>query len=217
MHRLPMSLICISLSFCLLLTALVSSPLHAQSGNVLARSTFDNDADGWTTVGDAVGAPTPTFVPTGGNPGGYISGTDSRQSGRWYWSAPAKFRGNVSSAYGHVLSFDLRQNQSDNQTSYHDIVLTGAGLTLVYDTASNPGTTWTSYNIPLRAESGWMVRTTNQAASEADIRRVLGDLGSLLIRGEYRSGPDSGDLDNVTLGGSGVELTHAVYLPLVTQ
>ena len=38
-----------------------------------------------------------------------------------------------------------------------DVVLIGGGLTLVFDTAANPGTNWTTYQVPLLESAGWRV------------------------------------------------------------
>lgn len=185
----------------------------------LAVSTFDTDAEGWTTVGDTVEGSVPRFVPTGGNPGGYLSATDAEQQGRWYWSAPAKFRGNFSSLYGRTLTFDLRQSDTANQNSYSDVVLTGGGIVLWFDTPTNPASTWTSYEIVLQ-EAGWENRITDLSATQAEMQTVLSSLDSLLIRGEYRSGTDGtdvGDIDNVILGGSPIVLSSRLYLPLISR
>jgi len=207
---------------CVLLLILLLIPVSIQAQAEpppLAVSTFDTDTEGWTTVGDTVEGSLPRFVPTGGNPGGYLSATDAERQARWYWSAPAKFRGNFSPLYGRTLTFDLRQSDTQNQNSYSDVVLIGGGVVLWFDTPTNPASTWTSYEVVLE-EAGWENRITDLAATREEMETVLGSLDSLLIRGEYRSGTDGtdvGDIDNVILGGSATNLSSRLYLPLISR
>jgi hypothetical protein len=175
-----------------------SSPTFA------AESTFDSGAEGWTVIGGAQSrSATPDFIPTGGNPGGYISANGDVPGSVRYWQAPPKFLGNASSAYGKALNFDLRQSMTDDQFDGEDVVLEGGGLKLVYDAPYNPGTNWTAYAIPLIETAGWKKDTLNgPAPTPAEIQAVLTSLTLLQIRGDYRSGVDTGDLDNVVLNGA---------------
>jgi len=171
---------------------------------VPVTSTFDAGNEGWTVSGDAQGSSvTPTYQSTGGNPGGHISATDDVAGGVWYWRAPVKFLGNLSNAYGKVLSFDLKQSSLAGQFDSIDIILTGGHAKLVFDTANNPGLDWTRYDIPLHESAGWRLDTlSGPAATETDIRGTLSYLLDLHIRGEYVGGADTGGLDNVVLGGT---------------
>jgi hypothetical protein len=81
-----------------------------------------------------------------------------------------------------------------------DISLSGSGTTLVYDTAYNPSTTWTSYSVLLTETSGWKVGSlSGSIPSQSQFSDVLSDITDIKIRGEYVSGPDTGGLDNVTV------------------
>lgn len=163
-----------------------------------AVSTFDANDEGWLITGDAQGGgTTPTYNSSGGNPGGHISATDDVEGGVWYFQAPDKFHGNFSAAYGTNLTFDLRQSDTNNQFSSTDIYLRGDGLELTFDTANNPGTDWTPYSVPLTESSGWQL--SGSAPSETQFRQVLADVTDLQIRGEYITGSDVGDLDNVAM------------------
>ena len=165
-------------------------------------STFDTGNEGWTVIGDAQGGSAiPDWHATGGNPGGYVSADDDVLGGVWYWSAPSVFLGDRRGAYGNALRFDLRQTATDTQFNADDVILRGAGLTLLFNTATNPGTVWTPYTIPLTATGGWLVGGTSAAPTQAQFLAVLGALDELLIRGEYRTGADTGSLDNVVLEG----------------
>ena len=164
-------------------------------------STFDTGDESWTVFGDAQGASViPTYFSTGGNPGGYISATDDVTGGVWFWDAPAKLLGKVSSM--RALSFDLKQSATDAPFDADDVVLVGAGTTLVFNTANNPGTDWTHYDVSLDASAGWKNKDTGQPATQQEMIDVLSSLAVLRIRGEYRDGADTGGLDNVRLAAS---------------
>ncbi|MEN6371319.1 MAG: laminin B domain-containing protein [Armatimonadota bacterium] len=172
----------------------------AQCG-VLASSTFDSDREGWKITGDAQqGSSDPNWAATGGNTGGFVYATDDVQGGVWYWSAPSKFLGNKSAAYGCTLDFDLIQTPIDSQFEADDIVITGSGVTMVFNTSYNPKATWTHYSVNLAQGAGWTVN--GAAATSSNINTVLSSISSIRIRGEYRTGSDTGSLDNVTLNGT---------------
>lgn len=157
-------------------------------------STFDDDADGWGVIGDPT-TPDPVHVVEGDN--GFIRVTDGAAGLDMYWVAPEKFLGDRSDYVGGTLEFDLRQAGSGSQYDATDVILEGGGHTLHFDTASNPGTTFTPYEIELAEGAGW---TDGGEPVAADVlAEVLGDVTALHIRAEYQDGPDVGDLDNVTL------------------
>ena len=163
-------------------------------------STFNADSDGWSAIGDFA-APV-QWVATGGNPAGHIEIPDAVLGGVTFFVAPAKFLGDKSAAIGSALTFDLQQLISGgaNQFNDSDVVLTGNGITLVYDLPTNPAIgSWTSYSVPLVA-SGWTVSSLGgAAASESQFQQVLASLTQLRIRAEYQTGADTGLLDNVSL------------------
>ena len=73
---------------------------------------------------------------------------------------------------------------------------------------------WVSYSVDLTVVAGWQkvasrTSVSGTPASAVEIASVLGDLDSLLIRGEFISGSDQGRLDNVTL--SAVPLPAAFW------
>lgn len=170
------------------------------NGTCGAQSSFDSDDEGWRVLGEAHGdSAVPTYQSTGGNPGGYIEVVDNATGSTWYWDAPEHYLGDQSCAYSGTLRFDLRQSSTDNQFDDDDIVLEGGGLTLVYNTAENPGTDWTSYSIPLNETAGWSNAATAEPATQQEMQAVLTDLTALRIRGEFVDGADVGGLDNVSL------------------
>ncbi len=166
-------------------------------GGLIATSTFDVDRDGWTVFGDSPAIP--NWVAAGGNPGGYIEAIDDISGGVWYWQAPVQYLGDVSTAFGGILSYDLRQSDISSPFGNDDVILSNGSTSIVLD-HSHPGTQWTSYIVQLDSTSDWRLGTeSGPVATDEDILAVLGDLQSLRIRGEYRVGSDFGGLDNVIL------------------
>lgn len=165
-----------------------------------ATSDFSIGDDGWKAEGDSEGPL--TWQANGGNPGGHVSIDDLTIGGVTFFVAPAKFLGNQSAALGSNLTFDLQQVYSGapNQFDDADVILLGAGLTLVFDTGYHPANgQWTSYSVPLIAD-GWKVGSlSGAAASDEQFVAVLSGLNALKIRAEYRTGTDIGLLDNVAL------------------
>ncbi len=159
----------------------------------VVESTFDSGIDGWTVTGDVQ---TPIHHATGGNPDGNISAKDNVSGIVWYWHAPASIYGNRSDSYDGLMRFDLMQSSTSRQFNADDIRLVGNALTLEYNTTYNPQTSWTSYLVQLNERSGWRRTSDNLPPSEAEFRAVLADLQDLRIRGEFRSGADTGRIDN---------------------
>ncbi|HKZ80227.1 MAG TPA: laminin B domain-containing protein [Pyrinomonadaceae bacterium] len=184
----------------LIITSILLGLSPSTPTRTLAISTFDHSDEGWQVVNNEGNGPL-HFV-SGGNPDGYISAEDAKEASPWYWSAPAKFLGDKSVAYGGELIFDLRQSRIDNpgQTTI-DVILSGGGITLDFDESYNPGTQWTRYTIRLDVSAEWKITGSNQAATRADLARVLKSLEELKILGDYRVGKGNCDLDNVMLIG----------------
>lgn len=181
-------------------------------------STFDVDDEGWMIVGDAQGgSANPTYNSTGGNPGGHISATDDVTGGTWFFSAPEKFLGDRTGAYGTELTFDLIQDSTSSQYINTDIWLRGATLNLAFDTSYNPGRDWTSYAIAIDENAGWRVGVIGgPMATQSDIMAVLQDVRALEIRGEFRTGGDRGGLDNVVfVPEPGAAMMAMLGLPLL--
>ncbi|MDZ7687312.1 MAG: laminin B domain-containing protein [Halobacteriales archaeon] len=171
-------------------------------------STFDEGTEGWTVVGDAQsGQVEPTHVAEGGNPGGYLRATDDVAGGVWYWNASDAYLGDISSYSGGTLSFDLNQSATDSQFDAQDVILESGDTRLGHDfgnSSTHPGTDWTSYEVSLSAEAeGWTNRGTEEPATQDEFENVLSELDALWIRGEYRTGSDTGGIDNVELSASG--------------
>jgi hypothetical protein len=163
-------------------------------------SQFLQNAEGWTAVGDGI----LYHFPTGGNPSntGHIVIVDEALGDTYYFNAPSRFLGNVSGAYGRLLTFDLVWSETtvSHYLDDDDVILRGAGHTLVAAIPEVPGTTWTSYSIPLSVAGGWVHQGTETPATAAQIQAVLGSLQEFRIRGEFRTLPETGGLDNVRFG-----------------
>lgn len=171
-------------------------------------SSFDADDEGWRVVGDGGSGPSaPAYEATGGvnklgqTKQGYISATGAGQSGVWYWSAPAKFLGNMSGALGETLQYYLTQPQRDNPFNAPDVILEGAGHRFVYRQRYRPNPAWTVFRVYLQPQLGWHVNTlTGRTPTEAEFREALTLPDRLWIRGEYTTDSDTGGLDEVYLG-----------------
>ncbi len=171
-------------------------------------SAFATGDEGWTVVGDAQGGGVrPSFMPRGGQAGGYISARDDVAGGTWYWRAPAPYRGNQSALYGGRLTFSLQQSSLNSQFEDPDVILQGGGTTLVLALPRHPGLSWTAYRVQLDEQGGWRVGSlTGPAASAAQLRSALGRVEDLRIRGEYVEGADTGGLDTVALSANACPL-----------
>jgi hypothetical protein len=190
--------------------ALLGSVCASAAGTV--RSDFASDTEGWLLFGDATTS-VPGFVAAGGNPGGYLHGSDQTVGGVWYWQAPAKFLGNRSLSFGQTLSFDLRMRGSGSLFEDSDVRLEGGGQSLHVDLSPVPqNVPWTSYSVALNESGGWRVGSFNgAAATDAQIQQALTNLAALRIRGEFISGPDNGDLDNVVMAAVPEPQTYLLF------
>lgn len=197
-----------SLGLSLLLLVLSSLPAHAQ-----VSSTFDADADGWEAATYPVRGPydapvaTPplTYRADGGNPGGYIEIEDP-DNDVVFWRAPAAFIGDQGGMYGGMLSFDLLNSAAIDYTDDFDVVLRGAGLTLLIELEPPLQSTWTTYAVGLQEDFAAMTAWTKEdqngdPPTQAEFQSVLLALDDILIRAEY-SNAVAGEfmgLDNPTL------------------
>jgi Laminin B (Domain IV)/PEP-CTERM motif len=185
----PNKLICATaLAFALSLTQASAVPTIS--------STFDSDAQGWTVENDY----TLTYHSTGGNPGGYVLGTDAGQGSTGYFVAPSAYLGNKSAYLGATLSYQLdfipvSGGGSPNTTAIttEDVILTGVGgasvsWTSTVDPSLHPNI-WQTYSVVLNS--------TNFTGG--DIATVLGNLTKIEILAEFISGTESEGLDNVSL------------------
>ena len=177
---------------------------------VALKSTFDKGTEGWTMVGDALGAYEgndgdlnlqPLFTSNEGNPGGAIYAIDGGRQISFYFQAPPRFLGNQVRHYGDYLEYDVKFSGPGTVGGTPDVVLAGGGLTLVIDLSPHPTTEWMSYRVRLHTSAGWRISNarTGTKATRTDIQKVLKNLSVLRIRGEYTNQIDVGFLDNVRI------------------
>jgi hypothetical protein len=117
-----------------------------------------------------------------------------------YWIAPSKFLGNKSGCYGGYLEYALFQSTTASQYYDGNIILQGAGITLMFNASYNPGIDWTFYRIQLDENAGWRRDSvTGPLATQAVILQALSSLNQLQIRAEFSGSTDTDGLDNVML------------------
>lgn len=170
----------------ILILILIGVPIGTiQAASVIANSTFNADAENWSTMNAA--------AIVSYNAEGYICTKDS------FWKASSIYSGNLEIVYGGNLTFDLQQLKNDAQsTTYDDVILIGNDLSLTYNIQYSPYNTWINYTIPLIATSDWKVADTAQVPTAMQMRNVLKNLSAILIRGNFGDNAVS-CIDNVTL------------------
>ncbi|NLU20763.1 MAG: hypothetical protein GXW89_08765 [Phycisphaerae bacterium] len=163
-------------------------------------SDFEAGDDGWVVNDGEIAA---TYSSTAGSPGGHIS---SQGDNTWYWTAPAKFLGNLSNAYGRTLEFDVNHeipNDNPNCLSAEGlVVLSGEGLSIYANGPYRPEATWTRYVFRLDETADWRNSADHERVTAAQMQQVLSNVTSLRIRGNclvncFRSVVSG--LDNVVL------------------
>lgn len=116
----------------------------------------------------------------------------------WMWEAPKPFLQVLRNAYGRTLFFRIRQTGPGRIFRADDVVLEGAGLVLVH-AMPTPGSSWTPVGVRLAPDGRWRHRGSRSPATADKLQRALEAVAGLRIRGEHRTGPDSGGLDEVTI------------------
>ena len=162
------------------------------------REDFNTNDGGWGANADAAGF---TYVPVAGDDGGYISATDSVGGATWYFTSGPAFEGDLSIFVGGSLSYTIRQANTNSQYDDIEVLIVGASRTIGFDLPidQHPGLDWTPYDIALTASAGWFDVADNTPVSDAEFAAVLADVQDLQIRGEYRIGGDTAQLDDVIL------------------
>jgi len=167
------------------------------AGKTLVSYEFPSSPQGWFIAGDTSDVPA-TFEPTGGNPGGYISHVDEAVGETWYFRAPTGVLAQLAAAEHGTLRFSLKQSHTDAGFPDDDVVIVGASGRLSYRFDRAPGTDWTNFSVQLSASANWRWNW-NQAATQEQMHQVLAAPTRLEIRGEFRTGDDTGGLDNFQL------------------
>jgi hypothetical protein len=170
---------------------------RALPDRTLVAHDFSTSAQGWLIAGDT-GMVEPTFEPRGGHTGGFISNDDEAVGETWYFRAPDSVVTQLPAAEHGLLTYRLRQSDTDAGFPDDDVVIIGPAGRISYRFEHSPGTDWTAFSVRLSADAGWHWNWSHRATQE-QIKRVLTQPTRLEIRGEYRTGPDVGGLDNVAL------------------
>lgn len=198
---------------------IVGAGSQALAGTVIASSDFSANADGWNLI-DANGGGTAsaTYFSTGGNPGGYIRGTDV--AGDTSFNAPSKFLGNMSAAIGDGGGFalDLRVADHDLGALYPMLFITNGTLKLQYFAGLPQNGVFTNFVIPTATNAaGWLKVTTfnfnatGSAATAAELQAVMSSLTAVRVLADWKSGADLTDFDNFQILSAGT--VNAVPLP----
>ncbi|MDX2014562.1 MAG: laminin B domain-containing protein [Myxococcaceae bacterium] len=175
-------------------------------GPGFASSRFEASIEEWTIDGN-LDDRVPTYVETGGSPGGHICITDANNpADTVYFVAPPRYLGNVErQVYGARLTFDMKTSGQFMLLKGRDVLLNGSGLSAVLNLRDPPSLDWTPFSVRIDANnSGWLDDTPEnrgQPASEELLRAILRNLNSLRIRAEYlMSSRSTTCLDNVAFG-----------------
>ena len=181
-------------------------PTGQPPGRTLVAHHFDRSAEGWRIAADTIDVD-PTHHPEGGDPGGYISGTDEAAGEIWYFVAPSSVLAQLPGAEGGALRYSLKQSEMTAGYIDDDVVIQGLAGRLSYRFSRAPGVEWTEFSVPLSASAGWRWNWNADATAE-QMRSVLREPARLHIRGEYVPGPDEGGLDAFVLSGPPQELSR---------
>jgi hypothetical protein len=154
-------------------------------------SDFASDLDGWTS--NHLGLV--SWVPSGGNPGGYLKSTDSAGVSYHGVFAPAKFLGNLLPFDGGTISFDAKDDfhvAGADQANY---------LTAIIESSSDNAT----YRLqPIPLNSGWTHATfplysTSWGKSQTEWRAILSDVQRITVLLEQYTGGDAVGFDNFVI------------------
>lgn len=164
----------------------------------LVAHDFSTSTEGWQVAGDT-GLAAPIFQPGGGRSGGYISNVDEAAGETWYFQAPATVLTQLAAAEGGRLVYSLKQSSIAAEAfPDDDVVIVGEAGRLSYRFDYAPGMAWTDFSVALSASANWRWNW-NARATEEQIRSVLSRASRLEIRGEYRTGDDTGGMDHFVL------------------
>jgi Laminin B (Domain IV) len=152
-------------------------------------STFDSGAEGWNAI-DPTGDYTSTWQSAGGNPGGYLLGSETDPlGGTGYFYAPASWLGDLSAYGGGVLSYDLKVFEGSDYFNDLDVILSNGAQSVSWSSEVNPvGGGWVTFKVQLTS-----------ANFGASLASVLSNVTSFAIRGEMINGAEAEGFDNVRL------------------
>jgi hypothetical protein len=180
------------------------------TGPVLAApvsSTFDAFSEGWIVtdfagLGDyasVLGSYAVSWNGAGGNPGGHVAASDP-STGSYFFTAPAQYLGDQSTATGAALAFDLRTTH-DTYGSDNVVVLIGNGGQIAVTPIPQPAVgVWQTFSVSLSAAGFRQNNLSGPVISPAAFAAILADLEGLHIPAEFANGLiETTQLDNVQL------------------
>jgi hypothetical protein len=156
-------------------------------------SSFNSGTEGWIGLDPATDDWTANWQSTGGNPDGYLRGSEtSPQGGTGYYIAPSSWGGDWTSYIGGTLSYDLKVFSG---TSYYAVtdgdirIYSGSSYAYWNSPVSLYSATWANHQVGLNAAN----------FAGADFNTVMSSVTALWIRGELITGSEAEGLDNVNL------------------
>ena len=163
----------------------------------LASSSFDTGDEEWVCVSTLGNWWSVTWSPTGGNPGGHVSGSDE-DAGAFGFGAPAKFGGDKGDAYGQDLTFDIQTDVANPVGGWVGLEGNdGIQITCAYAAPAGPNA-WYGRSVLLSEADAWFYVDGGDPVTQADMVAILGDLEGLAIAAEFKEGLDeTSRLDNV--------------------
>jgi hypothetical protein len=156
-------------------------------------SSFRDDDDGWRVLGGDFASPTrPTWVP-------FVVTAEGH--GDWYWIAPTKFNGDLSTLFGKRLTFEWStEGGCTDAALFRGMVrATGGGLTLIWGDRPPRSLERTTFSASLEESEAWFVEATDQRATDDDIRSVLGEVERIEIFGQRELCAGSASLYRVAI------------------
>ena len=167
---------------------LTLSTMPASAGVI--SSSFSTGAEGWSALDDTGHDYTASWTSAGGNPGGFLQGTETAPAGgTGYFIAPSKFLGNLSSFAGGSLGYDFKVLQGTNYFNDVDVIISNGANSVSWFSNVNPvGGGWVPFHVAL-----------TQANFGSNLAAVLSNVTEFRIRGEYINGTEEEGLDNVIL------------------
>jgi Laminin B (Domain IV)/PEP-CTERM motif len=152
-------------------------------------STFDSSAEGWNAV-DPTGDYTSSWQSSGGNPGGYLQGSETDPlGGTGYFYAPASWLGNWSAYAGGTISYDLKVFDGTDYFNDLDVIISNGSNSVSWSSNINPvGDGWVTFQVQLTAAN---------FSGGSSLASILSNVTSFSIRGEFITGAEVEGLDNV--------------------
>ena len=176
-------------------TAVAFALSIAQASADTISSTFDMGPESWSALDQQTGDYTASWQSTGGNPGGFLQGTENiARGGTGYFIAPGKFLGNLSAYAGGTLTYDLKVIDGSDYFSDVDVIISNGANSVSWSSHINPvGQGWLPFQVQL-----------DQANFGSNLASILSNVTKFQIRGEFINGPEAEGLDNVLLSSPAV-------------